>query len=341
MAHKHMKLKNNKKKRTFVKLKILFFLLVIYISFSYSFYYALKHNKKVSNEEFINLLLKSGSTDVLKEYKLPILVNKTMNYIFHIDFTKPSTIFKHTIFRLNHDVGYKSILLEDVDDYSNMEELKGVSDYISDPNPKEENSPIVYIYNSHQLENYNNSSLDIYGVTPNVMMASYVLREKLHDLGVEAIVEEANMSDILASHGWNYAYSYQASRSVMDEKIKKYNSLKYFIDIHRDSSSKELTTATINGKGYAKVLFVVGLDHDHWESNYHFANELNTKIESSYPGLSRGILKKTGMNVNGIYNQDVSPNCMLIEVGGVDNTIEEVYETINALADVLSKYILG
>ena len=30
---------------------------------------------------------------------------------------------------------------------------------------------------------------------------------------------------------------------------------------------------------------------------------------------------------------------MLIEVGGVDNTIEEVMNTINALADILSRYV--
>ena len=47
------------------------------------------------------------------------------------------------------------------------------------------------------------------------------------------------------------------------------------------------------------------------------------------------------MNVNGIYNQDLSPNTLLIEVGGVDNTIEEVYNTIEALANVLNKYIKG
>ena len=52
-------------------------------------------------------------------------------------------------------------------------------------------------------------------------------------------------------------------------------------------------------------------------------------------------MQKQGLNVNGIYNQDISPNSILIEVGGVDNTIEEVYNTMNALADILNKYING
>ena len=55
------------------------------------------------------------------------------------------------------------------------------------------------------------------------MMASYVLRENLNKLGISSIVEEANMSDILQKNGWNYSYSYQASRKLMEEKKKTYH----------------------------------------------------------------------------------------------------------------------
>ena len=62
---------------------------------------------------------------------------------------------------------------------------------------------------------------------------------------------------------------------------------------------------------------------------------------SAYPGLSKGILKKSGKDVNGIYNQDISENVILIEVGGVDNNINEVLNTVNALSDILYTYIKG
>ena len=62
-----------------------------------------------------------------------------------------------------------------------LEELKKISSYIEDPNPVDIDNPIIYIYNSHQLENYNNTNLDIYGITPNVLMASYLLKEKLNN----------------------------------------------------------------------------------------------------------------------------------------------------------------
>lgn len=338
MAIKKMKLKRKKKKKK--RIKLLLYLLLIYLSFSYSFYQISKSTKTISNEEFINLLVSTGNANILTEYKTPSLINKTMNFLFNIDLNSPVTILNNSILKFGSiDATIKEISLEYNDDYSNMDDLKNISDYIEDPNPTAINNPIIYLYNSHQLENYNNENLSIYGITPNVLMASYLLREKLKELGLETIVEESNMSDILSKNKWNYSYSYQASRSVMEEKKKKYPTLKYFIDIHRDSISKNYSTITINDKNYAKILFVIGKDHPTWEQNHSLAKDLNTRVESKYKGLSRGIILKTGANVNGIYNQDISPNCILIEVGGVDNTIEEVNNTMDAIADILSNYI--
>lgn len=342
MASKRMKLKNNKKKKKFTKLKMIFYMGIIYISFAYTFYYSFNTREKVSNEEFINLLMSTGNANILQEYKMTNVVNSTMKFIFDIDFTKPTSLFNGSILKFGEDMGEdntKTISLEYNDDYSNMEELEDISNYIQDPNPTEDNEPIIYLYNSHQLENYSSENLDIYGITPNVLMASYILKENLNKLGLSTIVEDSNMSEILANNGWNYSYSYQASRRLMEEKKLKYSTLEYFIDVHRDSITHEYSTVTIGDKAYAKVMFVIGLDHGNWEANYEMANNLNSLINKYYPGMSRNIMKKEGANVNGIYNQDFNSNCILIEVGGVDNTIEEVYNTMNALADVLNKYI--
>ena len=67
----------------------------------------------------------------------------------------------------------------------------------------------------------------------------------------------------------------------------------------------------------------------------------NNIANKYYPGLSRGIYKKEGVNVNGIYNQDISSNVILIELGGVYNNIDEVLNTTEALANILSYYING
>ena len=124
----------------------------------------------------------------------------------------------------------------------------------------------------------------------------------------------------------------------MDKK-NKYNSLKYFIDIHRDSVKN--TTSVIEGKRYAKILFVVGLEHDNYKANLDSANKLNELANKYYPNLSRGIYKKEGPGVDGVYNQDISSNSILIELGGIDNNIDEVLNTTEAISNILYYYIKG
>jgi len=330
---------NLKKKKKTLKLKYLIYVFMIYFAFCYTFYFSLKNNKDINNEKFINLLLQNGNANILYEYDLVNIVNDTVNYLLNIDFRNPTTILNNSI--LKSGSIQEEIRIEHTDDYSNMEELQKISSYIEDPNPVDINNPIIYIYNSHQLENYNNEKLEIYGITPNVLMASYILKEKLNKLGLSTIVETTNLADFLNVNGWDHSSSYKASRLLMLDNISKYDSLKYFIDIHRDSVSKKVSTVTINNKSYAKILFVVGLEHDNYQTNLDNMNKINALAEKYYPGLSRGIYKKSGTGVNGIYNQDINSNVILIELGAVENNIEEVFNTVEALSNILYYYIKG
>lgn len=334
----HMKLKKISKK---TKLKSIFIIIFIYIIFSYTFYNSFKNNDKISNEQFITFLLNNGNSNFTNEYKFPTILNKTMTYLLKIDLTKPDTLFNNSILGYTNQIN-TNIEKEnnnDSDEYSNLEELKEISYYIEDPNKVDIDNPLVYIYNSHQLENYNNDNLEIYGITPNVLMASYLLKEKLNQRGISTIVEDTNLTEFLELNNWDHASSYKASRIFMLDKQNTYKSLKYYIDIHRDSIGKSLSTTTINDKPYARILFVVGLEHKNYQKNLDLANKLNDLFNKHYQGLSRGVLKKEGQNVNGIYNQDISENSILIELGGVDNNIDEVLNTINAIADILNIYI--
>lgn len=331
-----MKLKKVSKRKIS---KTLFYMVIIYVIFAITFYYSLNNSKSVNNTKFINFLLKGGNSSMISDYKLIDIVNTSTNFLFNIDIRNPSSILDSSILMFgNND---KVLSLEHNDDYSDLESLKKVSSYMEDPNPVDINNPIIYIYNSHQLENYASNNLEIYGITPNVLMASYLLKEKLNSRGLSTIVEDANMSEFLSINGWDYASSYKASRIFILDKKNKYPTLKYFIDIHRDSIGREGTTAVIDGKSYAKILFVVGLEHNNYQSNLNTATEVNNLFDKYYPKLSKGIYKKSGPGVDGVYNQDISPNSMLIEVGGTGNNIDEVLNTINAITDVLSRYING
>lgn len=201
------------------------------------------------------------------------------------------------------------------------------------------NEPLIYIYNTHDEEAYYNSYLNPYNIVPNVKLASYYFQERLKDLGIESVVEKRKIKDVLDKNGWNYRYSYNASRVYLEEVSKNNPSIKYFIDLHRDSVGKDKTTTVINGKSYAKVMFLVGLEHENYQKNLDLATRLNELISQFDSTLSRGIYQKEGPGVNGIYNQDFSSKAILIEVGGQYNTIEEVANTIEVMARVLKDYL--
>jgi stage II sporulation protein P len=69
---------------------------------------------------------------------------------------------------------------------------------------------------------------------------------------------------------------------------------------------------------------------------------MHNRINQLVPGLSRAvIIKERGNGNNGEYNQSLSPNSMLLEVGGVDNSFAEAYRSIDVLSKVLTENIQG
>jgi len=220
-------------------------------------------------------------------------------------------------------------------EYSNNSIINSFNNFIK-PKPntkvKEENKkdPIIYIYNSHQTEEY--ASNDLFSFSPNVTMINYILENTFNSNDYQTLVEERSIKELLNKNSWKYAASYKASRLYMEDAKLNNSSLKYFIDVHRDSLKKDRTTVTIGDKDYAKILFLLGLENPNYNENLEFITKINDKLNSLYPGLSKGILKKSGAGVNGVYNQDFSPNTILIEIGGYENTTTEVLNSTIAFS---------
>jgi stage II sporulation protein P len=196
------------------------------------------------------------------------------------------------------------------------------------------NKSLIYIYNTHDSEEYKLDYSSEYSVIPNVKIASYVLQEYLKNNNIESYVELNSIKKILDDNNWIYKDSYKASRILLE----KNNTYEYYIDIHRDSSSYDKTTLN-SDKVYAKIMFIVGLENESYEYNLKLSSELSDMLNKKVNGISKGVLKKEGLGVNGVYNQDFSHNLIVIEIGGVDNNILEVSNSIKVLADVLSDYI--
>jgi stage II sporulation protein P len=203
---------------------------------------------------------------------------------------------------------------------------------------------VVYVYFSHNRESF---LPYLKGVTnPNHAYHSQVnvtnigdkLKEELEKNGIGTVVDKTDIDAKLKKKGLSFARSYQESRTVVEAAVTKNRDLTYLIDIHRDSRRKKDTTIEMNGKTYAKLAFIIGGENANHEKNLAFVNELQKRLDSSYKGLSRGVFTKKGSGTNGKFNQDLSEKAILVEFGGVDNTFEELYNSAEILAGVISDY---
>lgn len=212
------------------------------------------------------------------------------------------------------------------------------------PNMTTGDKKVVYIYHTHSRESY---LPNLKGVTDpdrayhsqvNVTKVGARLAKDLNDLGIGTVVNTDDLQGMLTKKGMTFAQAYDFSRPIVQSAMASNHDLQYFIDIHRDSSRKKLTTVTINGTSYAKVSFIIGGDNANYQKNLQVAESLHELLQKKYPGLSRGVMKKQGSLTNGKFNQDLSNHAILIEFGGVDNSFDELYRTADAIAQVFSDY---
>ena len=317
---KKMNLKNKKKKKHIIKKSL--FIMTFLLSIFFTIRLLASISIKDQQDEFLTFLLENQNIYLEDKRQGFSYFHKMMMKLLNIDLASPLTF-------LNRD--YKGLTSNTVVKLKKNETNKKIE-------TKKEN-PTIYIYNTHQTEEYKPTSYLEYSVNPNVLMASYILEEQLSKKGHVVLVEEESVSKLRTTLGLNYAGSYKVTRSMMENAKKNNPTLKYYIDLHRDSLTRDKTTLTVDSKSYAKILFIVGLENSNYQENLDFTNKISDLLNQKVKGLSKGIYKKEGPLVNGVYNQDFSNRVILIELGGNENTIDEVYRSLIVLGEVLDEVI--
>ena len=309
--------KNKKHKK--IKFKVIFFFISVFFSFLITIKFLSRYSLPNQNKELVTFLIENNNPFIINSKSNYSYFHKIMTKLIDLDLSNPLSIL---------DTNFKGL----TKDVETKKEVKKVNNI-------ENSSPTIYLYNSHDTEEYTPTSFAEYSVMPTVKLSDYVLKEELEKNGFSVLIEEQTISSIRSSLGLNYAGSYKASRVLMEEAKKNNPTLEYFIDIHRDSIGYDKTTLNYNNKNYAKVMFLVGLENPNYAGNLEFSNRISELINTKVPGLSKGIYEKAGEGVNGVYNQDFSNRVILIEIGGPENTIDEVYETLLVLSEVLTEVI--
>ncbi len=298
---KKMHLKHRKK---FPILKYFIFILLLFLIINFIF----KDIKLGSNEKFIKQLLHQTNSHIINDVDKN-LFSDFVNTINNIEISQPITILD------------KAFAYED-------DKVTQAFSYIQNnvtPNPR------VYIYSTHPNESYLGKKLEGYDSDNTVVLASIMLQKKLNEKGIGTIVEERSASEYIKNNNLTYNESYKATRVFVKDKLKT-NDFDLIIDLHRDSASKDKTTAIINNEKYAKVMFVCNINY---KKNVALAKKLNDIIVNKNPNLTRGIYNKYIDN----FNQDLASNILLIELGGNYNEINEVMLTIDVLADAIKELL--
>lgn len=306
-----------KKKKKRISLKLFFFCVLFAFGMYISFQQLSTSKTKLGQKEFVAMLLKEGNHHQKSSSNI-------FTWLLNIVIPKEKLT----------PVG---LLSENYQDLAVEKQKEIIKTTTSEQQATLE--PSIYIYNTHQTEEYASTNFAEYSVKPTVQMNNYILEDTFTKAGKKVLVEENSIKQVLNQNGWKYAASYKASRILMEQAKLNNPSLKYFIDVHRDSLNKEKTTLVLNEKSYAKILFIVGMENPSYEKNLEFTTNINNKINEKYPGLTKGIYKKEGAGVNGIYNQDFSPYTILVEMGGPENTVDEVLNTSLAFAECFLEVI--
>ena len=188
---------------------------------------------------------------------------------------------------------------------------------------------LIAMYVTHSDESYvpsdGTQSIEGQGGIYDVARA---FRDALQQKGVDVILDES-------THLPHDSGAYRRSRRTAERLLQKRPDA--IIDIHRDGIPDPDEYATrIEGENASKVRLLVGRSNQNSEVNRVFAKQIKAVADKKYPGLIKDIFIGKGN-----YNQDLSPNAILLEFGTHTISKERVLKATDVMADVVSTTLYG
>ncbi len=205
--------------------------------------------------------------------------------------------------------------------------------------------PTVLIYHSHTSESYQNTEnyteSDPYRTRDaqyNMVSIGAHLKTCLEEKGI-TVIHDTGVYDYPS---YNDAYS--LSRKSVAQYLSEFPSLCLVLDIHRDAyedgkGNQVQNTVTINGVRSSRLMVLAGTDnssHPRWQENLSAAVKLQAVIEKRYPGLCRPVTIRSS-----VFNQDLSPGALLIEIGTAGDTRQDALNAAEFLADGIAALTYG
>lgn len=201
--------------------------------------------------------------------------------------------------------------------------------------------PKILIYHTHSQEMFADSvagdaSTSIVGVgdyLTDLLNNTYHI-ETLHHTGVYDLINgELDRSK-----------AYDLAKPEIAKLLEDNPSIEVVIDLHRDGVGEGTHLVTeINGKPTAQIMFFNGLSktrsngeidylaNPYIQDNLAFSLQMQVAAYNKYPGFTRRIYLR-GYR----YNMHLMPKCLLVEAGAQTNTVQEMKNAMEILADLLN-----
>lgn len=209
-----------------------------------------------------------------------------------------------------------------------------------------DNGPKILIYHTHSQETFVDSvpgddSTSIVGIgdyLTDLLNNTYHI-STIHDRGVYDIINgKLDRSE-----------AYELSGAAAEKILEENPSIEVVIDLHRDGVAETTHLVTeVNGKQTAKIMFFNGLcrtrangdiqyfNNLYIQDNLAFSLQMKLDADEHYPGFTRNIYLK-GYR----YNMQLVPKMLLVEAGAQTNTVQEMKNAMEPLAESLNRVLNG
>ena len=203
----------------------------------------------------------------------------------------------------------------------------------------------ILIYHTHSQETFADSDND---PSTSIVGIGRYLTEILNNKYKIPTMHHEGVYDLINGK-LDRREAYEIVKPEVEQILAENPSIEVVIDLHRDGVADTTHLVTeINGKPTAQIMFfnglsrtrvngdLAGMANPYLQDNLAFSLQMKIAAETKYPGFARRNYLR-GYK----YNMDLMPRMLLIEAGAQTNTVEEMRNAMEVLADLLNSVLTG
>lgn len=206
--------------------------------------------------------------------------------------------------------------------------------------------PKILIYHTHSQEMFADSVAG--DTSTSIVGIGDYLTSLLNDTYHISTLHHTGVYDLIDGK-LDRSLAYDMAKPDIQKILEENPSIEVVIDLHRDGVGEGTHLVTeVNGKQTAQIMFFNGLSktrangeidylaNPYIQDNLAFSLQMQVAANNKYPGFARRIYLR-GYR----YNMHFMPKSLLVEAGAQTNTVQEMKNAMEVLADLLNTVLVG